>query len=50
MTKNPTIRKGGKLFRLRFRVPFPLYEKLVENLDGAFKYHVVQMKHSHHLS
>lgn len=29
-TRDPTDRKGGVLFRRRFRVPFPLYERLVE--------------------
>ena len=29
-TRDPTDRKGGVLFRTRFRVPFPLYERLVE--------------------
>lgn len=28
--KDPADRKGGKLFRLRFRVPYPLFEKMVE--------------------
>ena len=29
-TRDPTDRKGGVLFRTRFRVPFPLYGRLVE--------------------
>jgi Plant transposon protein len=29
-TKDPTDRKGGKLFRRRFRVPFPLFERITE--------------------
>ena len=29
-TKDPTDRKGGVLFRRRFRVPFPLFERLTE--------------------
>ena len=29
-TQDPTDRKGGVLFRTRFRVPFPLFERLVE--------------------
>ena len=29
-TKDPVDRKGGMLFRRRFRVPFPLFERLVE--------------------
>ena len=28
--KDPSDRKGGKLFRRRFRVPFPLFEELVQ--------------------
>ena len=27
---NPSDRRGGKLFRRRFRVPYPMFEKLVE--------------------
>ena len=33
-TQDPTDRKGGVLFRTRFRVPFPLYERLVERTRG----------------
>ena len=29
-TQDPSDRKGGMLFRTRFRIPFPLYERLVE--------------------
>jgi hypothetical protein len=29
-TKDPSDAKGGKLFRLRFRVPFPLFQRLVD--------------------
>jgi hypothetical protein len=29
-TKNPSDPKGGNLFRLRFRVPFPLFQRLVD--------------------
>ena len=29
-TRDPTDRKGGVLFRTRFRVPFPVYERLEE--------------------
>ena len=28
-TRDPGDRKGGVLFRLRFRVPFPLFERIV---------------------
>jgi hypothetical protein len=28
--RDPTDKKGGKLFRRRFRVPYPLFEHLVE--------------------
>ena len=28
--KDPSDRRGGKLFRRRFRVPYPMFEKLVE--------------------
>ena len=28
--KNPSDRRDGKLFRRRFRVPYPMFEKLVE--------------------
>lgn len=38
-TKIPNDRKGGKLFRKRFRVPFPLFERLVEmtRMNNWFK-------------
>jgi Plant transposon protein len=29
-TQDPSDAKGGKLFRLRFRVPFPFFERLVQ--------------------
>jgi hypothetical protein len=29
-TKDPSDPKGGKLFCLRFRVPFPLFQRLVD--------------------
>lgn len=29
-TQDPSDRKGGTLFRLRFRVPYPLFERLTE--------------------
>lgn len=29
-TQNPVDRKGGMLFRRRFRVPFPLFQRIVE--------------------
>lgn len=37
-TKDPTDRKGGKLFRRRFRVPFPLFERITEltRMNGWF--------------
>ena len=28
--KDPSDRRGGKLFRRRYRVPYPMFEKLVE--------------------
>ena len=33
--RDPTDRKGGKLFRRRFRVPFPIFEQLVETTRKA---------------
>ena len=36
---DPTDRKGGKLFRRRFRVPYPIYLQLVDitRASGVFK-------------
>jgi hypothetical protein len=33
--KDPTDRKGGKLCRRRFRVPYPIFEKLVTTTRNA---------------
>lgn len=33
--KDPADRKGGKLFRKRFRVPYPLFEKMVQMTRDA---------------